>query len=149
MSLCSWLFSTVIILELYSIHHFFFFLMIRRPPRSTRTDTLLPYTTLFRSGSIGKRAVSPRTEPPVSRTEDAASRRENERLTRENDRSEEHTSKLQSLMRISYAVFCLKKKNNTERIRKHAVRYTEHNAYHIKTIHNLKHKDSRLYRIQL
>src|SRR3546814_4767353 len=80
---------------------FFFFLMIRRPPRSTRTDTLFPYTTLFRSGC---RRPSP---PPVPQ---AAARAQNRA-----GRSEEHTSELQSLMRISYAVFCLKKKiNETE-----------------------------------
>src|SRR3546814_7258907 len=100
------------------------FLMIRRTPRSTRTDTLFPYTTLFRSrrrddrldrqrlsnrkGSKDRRMtnhISPSSEPkeqaetipPILVT--AA-------------RSEEHTSELQSLMRISYAVFCLKKKNH-------------------------------------
>src|SRR3546814_5427861 len=113
---------------------FFFFLMIRRPPRSTRTDTLFPYTTLFRSIPVqvgagghphhaafrrqvlgqglrhrrrpargrrlgGERPVRPaggrgRPRPPAVRPA----------------RSEEHTSELQSLMRISYAVFCLKKK---------------------------------------
>src|SRR3546814_7161571 len=100
--------------------------MIRRPPRSTRTDTLFPYTTLFRSGDGGGvRAAEPRRpprrlQPPRLRRPgsfclgslldhrkgahlDALARR----------RSEEHTSELQSLMRISYAVFCLKKKKNT------------------------------------
>src|SRR3546814_6745716 len=74
--------------------------MIRRPPRSTRTDTLFPYTTLFRSaGRKGRR--SPARQPaPRPR-----------RLHCRTARSEEHTSELQSLMRISYAVFCLKKKN--------------------------------------
>src|SRR3546814_1391061 len=78
--------------------------MIRRPPRSTRTDTLFPYTTLFRS-PMRKRSLSsgaPWTYSPYATTAHfyclAA-------------RSEEHTSELQSLMRISYAVFCLKKKN--------------------------------------
>src|SRR3546814_11215225 len=73
-----------------------FFLMIRRPPRSTRTDTLFPYTTLFRS------ALWPGRAPSFHNTCVAAS---------PPARSEEHTSELQSLMRISYAVFCLKKKN--------------------------------------
>src|SRR3546814_2142869 len=77
-----------------------FFLMIRRPPRSTRTDTLFPYTTLFRS--IRRTSLVP---APMSSS--LASRRK--RST--GQRSEEHTSELQSLMRISYAVFCLKKKN--------------------------------------
>src|SRR3546814_4186557 len=74
-----------------------FFLMIRRPPRSTRTDTLFPYTTLFRSGHC---------RCPCHR------RRRRRRGPRGIlvARSEEHTSELQSLMRISYAVFCLKKK---------------------------------------
>src|SRR3546814_1025853 len=79
--------------------------MIRRPPRSTRTDTLLPYTTLFRSG------VSAR--PPRSGHSHRASWRAGHRVCarhRGPPRSEEHTSELQSLMRISYAVFCLKKK---------------------------------------
>src|SRR3546814_18860157 len=81
----------------------FFFLMIRRPPRSTRTDTLFPYTTLFRSVSIGRR---PNTDGLGL---DRIGLETNQRGQIE--RSEEHTSELQSLMRISYAVFCLKKKN--------------------------------------
>src|SRR3546814_4934446 len=76
--------------------------MIRRPPRSTRTDTLFPYTTLFRSLDRPSRGQRRR-----ARTQDA--RRTNPRGAR-TARSEEHTSELQSLMRISYAVFCLKKK---------------------------------------
>src|SRR3546814_6028981 len=76
----------------------FFFLMIRRPPRSTRTDTLFPYTTLFRS----RCPRAPRNRHRgCSRAAASASCPA---------RSEEHTSELQSLMRISYAVFCLKKK---------------------------------------
>src|SRR3546814_2884281 len=84
----------------------FFFLMIRRPPRSTRTDTLFPYTTLFRSDRAGR--------PPARRMagmEHAAAARCPARKRNRRGRSEEHTSELQSLMRISYAVFCLKKKN--------------------------------------
>src|SRR3546814_1944798 len=92
--------------------------MIRRPPRSTRTDTLFPYTTLFRSGRLPQRIagfqhilearkgrrvpIGPRAKAGF-RAEDVEGHR---------PRSEEHTSELQSLMRISYAVFCLKKKNN-------------------------------------
>src|SRR3546814_18387283 len=119
-----------------SLIFIFFFLMIRRPPRSTRTDTLFPYTTLFRSQAV----------PRISRTEAGTlapafwSHREGESLPvlqfvrggwdnlgdlprpslqkveywvrqgRLERRSEEHTSELQSLMRISYAVFCLQKK---------------------------------------
>src|SRR3546814_13631481 len=77
----------------------FFFLMIRRPPRSTRTDTLFPYTTLFRS-----------CRPPDARAVHAATAG-CARSPESGRRSEEHTSELQSLMRTSYAVFCLKKKN--------------------------------------
>src|SRR3546814_6381871 len=107
----------------------FFFLMIRRPPRSTRTDTLFPYTTLFRSGRwrgqqfsrlatpLGKiDSLTPNTSSPLSWML-ARSRELSGSLspsmghqTQPPARSEEHTSELQSLMRISYAVFCLKKK---------------------------------------
>src|SRR3546814_10834075 len=85
--------------------------MIRRPPRSTRTDTLFPYTTPFRSGhadaSAGNRSGHGVRRPPTAscrpdRTRSGMGARM---------RSEEHTSELQSLMRISYAVFCLKKKH--------------------------------------
>src|SRR3546814_13165917 len=95
---------------------FFFFLMIRRPPRSTRTATLFPYTTLFRScchsnsrrhcpfalSSDGPRASVCTVPVAVVAMRFSASQAPS--------RSEEHTSELQSLMRISYAVFCLKKK---------------------------------------
>src|SRR3546814_7069254 len=82
--------------------------MIRRPPRSTRTDTLFPYTTLFRSPKCGQSASITLYLPlsPLNST-----RTWNHTYVT-NLRSEEHTSELQSLMRISYAVFCLKKKNN-------------------------------------
>src|SRR3546814_6360534 len=96
--------------------------MIRRPPRSTRTDTLFPYTTLFRS--------LPRQPPHHAR--DAAAIAEAEgRVAQQRGgreqflgrrRSEEHTSELQSLMRISYAVFCLKKKKKKTR------QTTDHNG---------------------
>src|SRR3546814_16768917 len=85
---------------------FFFFLMIRRPPRSTRTDTLFPYTTLFRSVLLGEGGDLPVPEVPECRSHP----RPRDAFDRRSDRSEEHTSELQSLMRISYAVFCLKKK---------------------------------------
>src|SRR3546814_6083254 len=126
-----------------------FFLMIRRPPRSTRTDTLFPYTTLFRSqtrlfdgGDVDEGVVA-----AVLRCDEAVALVRIEEfyfagrhglflwivcarlfweavtiagLVEEYDRSEEHTSELQSLMRISYAVFCLKKKitrnNQTHRL---------------------------------
>src|SRR3546814_19736346 len=85
----------------------FFFLMIRRPPRSTRTDTLFPYTTLFRSlGFGGRRGASTQRPHGAERHVAAAALRDSSDVAR----SEEHTSELQSLMRISYAVFCLKKK---------------------------------------
>src|SRR3546814_7653417 len=127
---------------------FFIFLMIRRPPRSTRTDTLFPYTTLFRS-TLGK-LFQFDVEPPRRRGaaigergahvgkfgEHARQQAELLKLAFEQGRvragvltrlgigagarvpgrparSEEHTSELQSLMRISYAVFCLKKKTDT------------------------------------
>src|SRR3546814_9778782 len=83
--------------------------MIRRPPRSTRTDTLFPYTTLFRSpidiliNNAGIALPAPIDDPSF---DDAWAATLAVNLTR----SEEHTSELQSLMRISYAVFCLKKK---------------------------------------
>src|SRR3546814_1140234 len=92
----------------------FFFLMIRRPPRSTRTDTLFPYTTLFRSvdhrlgvdllrqGKLHQDAVHRGVAVEL------VDERQQRRLA--GGRSEEHTSELQSLMRKSYAVFCLKKK---------------------------------------
>src|SRR3546814_9147465 len=74
--------------------------MIRRPPRSTRTDTLFPYTTLFRS-------LRAATSPSLRDREDQCP-------LSVVFRSEEHTSELQSLMRISYAVFCLKKKREKD-----------------------------------
>src|SRR3546814_14578565 len=103
-----------------------FFLMLRRPPSSTRPDTLFPYTTLFRSREAPCR---PRRDAPrrgALRVGGAAvagrrSLRGRPRARRHRlpgapprgPRSEEHTSELQSLMRISYAVFCLKKKTHT------------------------------------
>src|SRR3546814_3448498 len=105
--------------------------MIRRPPRSTRTDTLFPYTTLFRSDRLStenqsgsaRRATRYAGAPPwQSATRPAPDwthgRRMDPRVRPRRAtpgrraRSEEHTSELQSLMRISYAVFCLKKKKN-------------------------------------
>src|SRR3546814_1925093 len=84
--------------------------MIRRPPRSTRTDALFPYTTLFRSGAwlFVPRLRAQAREPRVGDAGVARCRRR--AGDRSGLRSEEHTSELQSLMRISYAVFCLKKK---------------------------------------
>src|SRR3546814_6652685 len=88
----------------------FFFLMIRRPPRSTRTDTLFPYTTLFRSSN---RWCCDDRDGPRGRD----SRKSRSAAGRKAGcRSEEHTSELQSLMRISYAVFCLKKKKEIKHV---------------------------------
>src|SRR3546814_6447646 len=94
----------------------FFFLMIRRPPRSTRTDTLFPYTTLFRSRQLrseveGYTNFVRRGSSQTSNIDTACSDQLSQ-IVRIVD-SEEHTSELQSLMRISYAVFCLKKKQHT------------------------------------
>src|SRR3546814_12052547 len=103
----------LLLLTCHAISICIFFLRIRRPPRSTRTDTLFPYTTLFRSihltGAaqrnaelvLGLAGRNFRMGPRVNIRIDAH---------RNACRSEEHTSELQSLMRISYAVFCLKKK---------------------------------------
>src|SRR3546814_3438577 len=108
-----------------------FFLMIRRPPRSTRTDTLFPYTTLFRSRDPSSHSwmwVQTGGPPgkPVILFDYTTSRAQEVPLRlldgyrgylmtveQAQRRSEEHTSELQSLMRISYAVFCLKKKKTT------------------------------------
>src|SRR3546814_8927994 len=102
--------------------------MIRRPPRSTRTDTLFPYTTLFRSDLLssdrhlqdGERRPGSRRRPVArSRDRPAARRRcldhaHHALVEYQCGRSEEHTSELQSLMRISYAVFCLKKQTQRQ-----------------------------------
>src|SRR3546814_10996059 len=110
-----------IVLVAHSIGCVFFFLMIRRPPRSTRTDTLFPYTTLFRSSYEGPGRLTWTCRPSVltraiSNVIDNAVKHGSEVTValRTRNRSEEHTSELQSLMRISYAVFCLKKKKPPE-----------------------------------
>src|SRR3546814_20696034 len=99
------------LLFVFSYVFFFFFLMIRRPPRSTRTDTLFPYTRssdLHAGQRLGLRGAALRRRglPAVPRVQ--------VRARGTNGRSEEHTSELQSLMRISYAVFCLKKKKKNK-----------------------------------
>src|SRR3546814_1028247 len=144
--------------------------MSRRPPRSTRTDTLFPYTTLFRSRRLGlpptgtarddrqghsrrradfhrrrrtdparravrqsrarQRADQPRRQVPEL---DRAGRRRAQRL----GRSEEHTSELQSLMRISYAVFCLKKKKKNKNASEDTIR-----------LHTIRHIHSRVNRVK-
>src|SRR3546814_1209591 len=87
--------------------------MIRRPPRSTRTDTLFPYTTLFRS--LPERPARRTARLLAVRPEPLAGTRDRMRLPADGSRSEEHTSELQSLMRMSYAVFCLKQKSQDRR----------------------------------
>src|SRR3546814_3752019 len=101
---------------------FFFFLMIRLPPRSTRTDTLFPYTTLFRScerqlmqaETAARDELRERDEAQINGEVDERRQQHPHRFVQQ-IRSEEHTSELQSLMRISYAVFCLKKKKKKTR----------------------------------
>src|SRR3546814_9196186 len=87
--------------------------MIRRPPRSTRTDTLFPYTTLFRSTRRpeGADRFWHRPSAAIAFSYKLPDSSETQNPT-SSSRSEEHTSELQSLMRISYAVFCLKKKKH-------------------------------------
>src|SRR3546814_8679710 len=87
--------------------------MIRRPPRSTRTDTLFPYTTLFRSTPPER--IRPRASAHHRRRRSPAGPEDSKARNNRPNRSEEHTSELQSLMRISYAVFCLKKKTTKRR----------------------------------
>src|SRR3546814_9545348 len=125
-----------------------FFLMIRRPPRSTRTDKLFPYTTLFRSqpplcvGGCQRNRLGANGETVADIFEiaphyDATIGQANRRADGE-ARSEEHTSELQSLMRTSYAVFCLKKKNknNIEKYTnyittsRHIISYTNTHTEH-------------------
>src|SRR3546814_6474863 len=125
----------------------FFLLSIRRPPRSTRTDTLFPYTTLFRSlhlqpverrlvRQLGPAAASGAGAAPRDRGGPAGDPRDPHRDQRgdRRRRSEEHTSELQSLMRISYAVFCLKKKtkqpqDNNQRPKPRTNDYLIHHHY--------------------
>src|SRR3546814_1957980 len=94
--------------------------MIRRPPRSTRTDTLFPYTTLFRSHQ--RIAGIERSPLPFRHRLQRCASSHAPGMARCSPRSEEHTSELQSLMRISYAVFCLKKKKNKK---KNKIQYSQ------------------------
>src|SRR3546814_1692244 len=97
--------------------------MIRRPPRSTRTDTLFPYTTLFRS-PVGLSLRCMASARSVATNEDGVAAAWRAAATTSSlGRSEEHTSELQSLMRISYAVFCLKKKKTQNRTIEHTTSY--------------------------
>src|SRR3546814_1144212 len=119
--------------------------MLRRPARSTRTDTLFPYTTLFRS--LAALHDLPRcrhlgVEIGFGGAQFDAARRGDDRqgladadiemrqhLLGQDDRSEEHTSELQSLMRTSYAVFCLKKKHNIEALQTTQPQLQQHRSY--------------------
>src|SRR3546814_6100690 len=105
--------------------------MLRRPPRSTRTDTLFPYPTLFRSTATSPSRPSPRRRRSGPKPRKPARPRPREKAKGPpskappngqpccwSSRSEEHTSELQSLMRISYAVFCLKKKKPRTKLKK-------------------------------
>src|SRR3546814_5709023 len=105
--------------------------MIRRPPRSTRTDTLFPYTTLFRSGFGRRKAAYLDGDSGHGRGVDRPAiicttlmRTVKEWPRSPGRRSEEHTSELQSLMRISYAVFCLKKKITKNKINQNTLSNT-------------------------
>src|SRR3546814_2762304 len=117
--------------------------MIRRPPRSTRTDTLFPYTTLFRSPlSCGARQANSARLPPMARTSSPRMKTPRPGSVAK-ARSEEHTSELQSLMRISYAVFCLKKKINNKQKKieiRHRMRHiqSDHNTHH-QQVHTTEH----------
>src|SRR3546814_8840317 len=112
-----------------------FFVMFRRPPRSPRTHTLFPYTTLFRA-AVAEPAVARHHPEDRQHVLEIQPRRQHAdrdlagsrwgrlgRLDRQPVRSEEHTSELQSLMRISYAVFCLKKKKKYNSIQSNETRY--------------------------
>src|SRR3546814_2280014 len=117
--------------------------MIRRPPRSTRTDTLFPYTTLFRSSSRSRCARASRncSASPCTQTSTSASRLERWATWR----SEEHTSELQSLMRISYAVFCLKKKKNQKPKYTPNQKHYQPSRFQYKTpddVQNRRHRDT-------
>src|SRR3546814_8346478 len=123
----------------------FFVLIIRRPPRSTRTDTLFPYPTLFRSNDSRMFSVSRPievvvlnacvTDTKVTLLRSKASTSNNVTFVR----SEEHTSELQSLMRISYAVFCLKKKktHNSTNIKQHPENHTKDMKQYIPQFTNI------------
>src|SRR3546814_20159119 len=117
---CEFIMLIMIVLCCLSLVHHSFCLRILRPPRSTRTDTLFPYTTLVRAefGRDGNAAAQLREYRGAGAHEFGQRFLAGERIAGAQGqcigrlRSDEHTSELQSLMRISYAVFCLKKKNN-------------------------------------
>src|SRR3546814_2356011 len=114
--------------------------MIRRPPRSTRTDTLFPYTTLFRSDQRYLRASSTTSFVICRKAPRCVSTSKRQRpcfaaAVAASRRSEEHTSELQSLMRISYAVFCLKKKKKESSTKTHNPHTLKHTEYKHKPTH--------------
>src|SRR3546814_9824475 len=108
-------------------------IMIRRPQRSTRTDTLFPYTTLFRSRRRGAGPARGLRDAEAALRVGRGYAPDGFRGGVVRDRSEEQTSELQSLMRISYAVFCLKKKNEHERKQNSQERVTKENNNITKT----------------
>src|SRR3546814_4785741 len=123
----------------------FFCGMIRRPPRSTRTDTLFPYTTLFRSSKMwATTSVFMPPPSPAARTSRSSPSSTGHVCV---CRSEEHTSELQSLMRISYAVFCLKKKKKNRANIKHNIRKLQHAEPNTQRIHKIRHCDHHNNRI--
>src|SRR3546814_3854085 len=116
--------------------------MIRRPPRSTRTDTLFPYTTLFRSGKRGDGTAMPIGQRWAGRIYGTNTGNLFVRLEGDDSnlaRSEEHTSELQSLMRISYAVFCLKKKKQKTKKVNITTLIAQANRHNKNTIANTNH----------
>src|SRR3546814_1929851 len=127
----------MLVLHCVTFCYLIFFLMIRRPPRSTRTDTLFPYTTLFRS--LFRKCMPGASMKAMRRMVDTIKHWRIHRSATDDlrdfsrRRSEEHTSELRSLMRISYAVFCLKKKNDN----KLSVKHTHHLRPHSLSQHEI------------
>src|SRR3546814_1365125 len=112
--------------------------MIRRPPRSTRTDTLFPYTTLFRSPTLQSKESITMAEVRAAPEEGMQANGADTAPAAGMIRSEEHTSELQSLMRISYAVFCLKKKKQIKQKLDHnMVTHTSTDTNTITPLHNI------------
>src|SRR3546814_3830806 len=123
--------------------------MIRLPPRSTRTDTLFPYTTFCRSqqgdqrdaqgpGNIAKALFDPTLDVCAKQHQQTSRVGSNNALAILPGRSEEHTSELQSLMRISYAVFCLKKKKHDN---------NEQTATHSHTVNLITHQNTKITKL--
>src|SRR3546814_2900918 len=113
--------------------------MLRRPPRSTRTDTLFPYTTLFRSIDRWRRDLDPAEGQAASTpVHPLAVLAATTLALGQSVRSEEHTSELQSLMRNSYAVFCSKKKNKKVKLKNTSHKLIQHHTNHtMNHIHTL------------